>query len=157
MDWLQNIFLGGADSGEDSSAKPSAALNGIIKVLGAALLGYVIVGATAAPGPSPAQVAAQAPAQRNAGNTPIEVLKKEMDQIGNGTISRERGIELFNSQMAAGAEDAARAPGDDVVMAARVGTTPDVIQRMRKSFREAGVSSVGFDQLLYGIARQMNE
>lgn len=98
---------------------------------------------------------AQRPAERKA--TALDVLEKEMDQIHNGTLPREQAIELINSQMAAGAEDAARAPGDDVVMAARIGTTPDVVQRMRKRFRETGVSSVGFDQLLYGIARQMNE
>ncbi|HUZ30596.1 MAG TPA: hypothetical protein VMV19_00585 [Xanthobacteraceae bacterium] len=57
----------------------------------------------------------------------------------------------------AGAADADDAPGDDVVLAAAIGTAPDVIQRLRQSFREKGISSKATDRLLYGIAEQVRE
>lgn len=43
--------------------------------------------------------------------------------------------------MTEGAADAADAPGDDVVLAATIGTAPDVVHNLRTTFHENGISS----------------
>jgi len=87
----------------------------------------------------------------------LDILAAKMDAIHDGRVSAAEGEEWFNRMMAAGAADADDAPGDDVVLAARIGTTPDVVQSLRESFRKTGVSSRGFDRLLNGIAEQVRQ
>jgi hypothetical protein len=108
------------------------------------------------PATAPVQSAQSASAPARSSRV-LDILAAEMDAIHDGRVSRAEGEEWFNRMMAAGAADADNAPGDDVVLAAVIGTTPDVVQRLRQSFRESGVSSKATDRLLYGIAEQVRE
>jgi hypothetical protein len=126
----------------------------IAAFFGVFCLGSILLQPATAPvQPEPVQSAA-APARSS---QVLDILAGEMNAIHDGRISPAEGEEWFNRMMAAGAADADDAPGDDVVLAARIGTTPGVVQQLRQSYREKGVSSSGFDRLLNGIAEQVRQ
>ena len=117
-------------------------------------LGSILLQPATAPVLSAQSASASASAPARSSRV-LDILAAEMDAIHDGRVSPTEGEKWINRMMAAGAADADNAPGDDVVLAAVIETTPDVVQRLRQSFREKGVSSKATDRLLYGIAEQV--
>lgn len=118
-------------------------------------LGSVLLQPATAPvQPEPVQ---STPAPAAAHSRVLDILAAEAQAVHDGTISPAEFNEWQARMEAAGAADAADAPGDDVVLAAAIGTTPDVVRRLRDSFREDGISGNYTDRLLYGIAEQVRQ
>jgi hypothetical protein len=131
-----------------AAALPAAVFFGVFSI------GTILFAPPATVRPAPAtQASAPAPARSRV----LDILSAEADGLHNGTISGEQFQEWQARMEAAGAADAADASGDDVVLAAAIGTTPDVVRRLRDNFREHGISGNYTDRLLYGIAEQVRQ
>jgi hypothetical protein len=132
-----------------AAALPAAIFFGVFAI------GTILFAPPAPVRPAPASAQASVPAQ--ARSRVLDILAAEADGLHNGTISPGQFQEWQARMEVSGAADAADAPNDDVVLAAAIGTTPDVVQHLRDNFRERGISGDYTDRLLYGIAEELRE